>query len=1212
MPCHRLLLPALAAVFLLGGCAGESVDRSRPFHRDPSLTAEQDLARFAQIESRSARRVAESGSIPAPPGVEAPALGRRDPLDPKATVPLADVLARLAARAAAPEPGEADAPIEPPGPDAVDQAVRHYLKARGAALNGDHLTAAFELEKARELDPSSTAVLRELAHSYAAQRNTPKAAALFRQILGLDPDDSEARFTLALAAAGGGDFQRAAVLLARPRVAGRSFTHDGAADLIADFTLHVAMQRLGYDRASIEAAAPLVSEPFPLDMATYHRQRVLSLHGQRGEIWRAIGDAHCRLGEYEQAVEAYEHAASFDTGDASALRQRVIYANLNLGRAFTAQHELVAALRAGAPSVSEGDIRLCGYVAEHAADSEVFVQAVLDLHQAHPDDPGLARAAAVLLPADEARDLLARFITRRPRDLPVVGQLLVWLGEREPSAAVDLAASLLADQPDLAEAYIDRLLRALPDPFRAIEALSDPVTPRHAQLRARVLMRLWTKGQAWECCRRGLEQWPDDAGLRLLKIQFAGELDEPPLLEEAMEQAADFDDAWSWLVRARALREIEAFDEAIEAAETALARASETGAARDRVAPLLELARVHAARAAAMPVNEQRDAILRRAAELADEARALAPQDDEPYELLLGLYGAAGPLSDADRFRQIVSELRQANENGRFYARLVIQDDLQNRRYELALTRALKLFEDGSNDFDNLSLAILAWQQLGRSDEAEQWLRDRLARRPGDPALLEQLVRHLLGRERVQDARTLLEARMAEAGDDPAARRLLELVSRVGGDHEQAVALGERRLNARPEGTRRALEMAALYARAEREEPAADQLRWIAEHARLASLGHLIGAVGLCSRLQGLGDRREELTLALVEAASARFAEVPLQLYGLGLAAIVRLEGTGERFDALARQAATKARGADDMSAQGAVFWQTPAQGLVDAGSPDATAGMLRIRLAGAPDLEEPAVALLASMALIADAVSPDGASRSIDLLIDLQNRGLLGAVPGLGGAGTLSEALMQVGNLYTLVGNREGAESLLRESIRLDPSNGMAMNNLGYQRLEDGHGDAETIAWIERAGELVPDNASVLDTVAWLRYKQGRLDDEGEELGAVSLLQRAIELSEEPTAELFDHLGDALWRQGRAEDAVEAWRRAVEILEDPQQQEQLLQAYALGQTRVWGLLVRDPQAMYDRDYGVVFERTQQKLLQVERGGDPPVAPTFQELAPPK
>ena len=217
----------------------------------------------------------------------------------------------------------------------------------------------------------------------------------------------------------------------------------------------------------------------------------------------------------------------------------------------------------------------------------------------------------------------------------------------------------------------------------------------------------------------------------------------------------------------------------------------------------------------------------------------------------------------------------------------------------------------------------------------------------------------------------------------------------------------------------------------------------------------------------------------------------------------------------------------------------------------------------------------------------------------------------------------MQIGNLYTLLGSDAGAEVLLRESIRLDAGNGMAMNNLGYQRLEEGRGDDQTIAWIERAGELVPDSAraicpnmkkitldKVIDTVAWLRYKQRRFDDEGGQPGAVSLLRRAVELSEQPTAELFDHLGDALWRLGRSGEALEAWRQAVQLLEDPRSRDQLLQLYLAEQTRVWGLLVQDPEALYYRDYGVVLERTREKLLQAEQGGDPPVAATFQELAP--
>jgi len=1210
MPLSRLFLPMLAVMVLFCGCAGPEADRAASFRRETALTAEQDLARLVRLESQAGPPATTPASIPPPAGVEGVVLARRDASDPRPTTSLDDALQQLAGRSETPAGGDGPLSSQPPDPEALDQAVRHYVKGREAALEGDHLTAAFELEKARQLDPASTAILRELAHSYAAQRNTPKAAALFEEILRLDGADSEALFTLALAAANRRDFEQAAILLAGRRAAGRSFTHDAAADLIVDFTLHVALQQLGYDRASIEAVLPIVTGPLPLDLPTFHRARILALKGQQGEIWRAVGDAHCRLGEYEKALEAYGQAASSAGFDTSTLRPRIIYADLQSGRVFAAQHELLSALRSGGPSVSDRDVRLCGYVVEYAADSDVFVEAVLDLQRARPDDPGLARAAAMLLPADEARALLGQFVDRRPRDIQVVGQLLTWLGEREPDAAVDLAASLLSAHPDLAQPYTDALMLALPDPYRAISAASDPSTPGQAQVRARVLMRLWAQGEAWECCREGLERWPDDEGLRLLRIELAGALDEPRLLQAALEGTDDLTSRWSWLVRAAALRETEELDGALQAGERALSLARQFGTERDRVGPLLELARVHVARAAPMPVNEARDEVFRRAVELAEQARSLAPAGDEPYELLLGLYGTNGPLSDPQRFQDLVAQLRRAGEASRFYARLVIQDDLQNGRYELALSRARKLLEDGRNDLANVGLAIIAWQQLGRMDEAEQWLGGLLARRPGDPALLEQYARLLLGRDQATVAREFLQRRLDDDREDPAARRLLELICRMSGDAEQAAALGERRLSARPEGSRRELELAALYAHAGWWPQAADRLRWIARHAEVASLRHLTGAVGMCSRLEGLGDRREVLTLELAEAAIAHFAEVPIQVYGLGLRAIVRLNETEERFDELARRAAEEARSADDLTARGAVLWQAPAQALVEEGRPDAAARALRARLNSSRDLEAPARALLASMILIADAASPDGATRSIDLLVDLEGRGLLTAVPGLGGAASLAEALMQTGNLYTLLGSDAGAETLLRESIRLDGGNGMAMNNLGYQRLEEGRGDDQTIAWIERAGELVPDSASVIDTVAWLRYKQRRFDDEGGQPGAVSLLRRAVELSEQPTAELFDHLGDALWRLGRSGEALEAWRQAVQLLEDPRSRDQFQQLYLAEQTRVWGLLVQDPEAMYYRDYGVVLERTREKLLQAEQGGDPPVAATFQELAP--
>jgi hypothetical protein len=80
-----------------------------------------------------------------------------------------------------------------------------------------------------------------------------------------------------------------------------------------------------------------------------------------------------------------------------------------------------------------------------------------------------------------------------------------------------------------------------------------------------------------------------------------------------------------------------------------------------------------------------------------------------------------------------------------------------------------------------------------------------------------------------------------------------------------------------------------------------------------------------------------------------------------------------------------------------------------------------------------------------------------------------------------------------------------------------------------------------------------VLDSLAWARYKLGVFADELDadtvtvaREGAVTLLTRAAGLEsgrDNPTIHL--HLGDALWRLGRSEDAIQAWVEAERLLRD-------------------------------------------------------------------
>ncbi len=1194
-------LPVATLVAALAGCAAKPGHVTAPPGDPAPLVAATDE------RSQAAEAALVLGPVAPPPGIDPAVLEPRPPSDPRARMPLHDALRDASSSFTArgtPAP-------EPPATDDAHEALLLYVAAWDELLQGKALAAVTRLERAKELDPTSPDILRALAQGYVAVQNPARVVSTYERLVELAPDDSEALLTLGLAAVNRGDDARAVARLAAPRLAGRRFDHDPAADVLADFALHVTLERLGYDTAAIELGRAAAEVSFPRDEPTAYRARLASLYRQRGQIWRAVGDAHCRLGAYESAIHAYEAAARLPLADDAALAGRMVYANLKAGHARRAGAALIGALAAAAPGVTDRHVRLCTYLAASISDHRWVTEGVLELQRDHPDAPGLVRAAAVLLPSDEANRYLRAFVRRRPRAVGGVGELLAWLGVRDAQAAIDLTATLCSEEIDLASSYVRRLLRALPSAAPLIDAEASPASAGHAQVRAIALLQLGAPARAWAECVRALGRWPQDDALRLLRIEMAGRLDEPPLLDEAIAAATDLTGAWAWLVRAAAYRELEDNDAALAAAT----RACDASDAEDahRMEARLELARVHIERGLVMDIDPERISVFDDVIGAVEEARQIAPDREEPYELLTLLVGTGGPLADAFKLRQVTTQLRRRIPNGRLTARLEIAESMGRRRFDEALERARALVDADRSDAAALALAMEVWKRADRPDDGEAWLRGLLEPPTADPTVLDQLVRYMLSRERAEPARALLEQRLASAPGDPAAERLLEMVCRVAGPADEAMRLAETRLLRRPEGTRRALQLALVYVQAGAPEAALGQLEWIAAHANAATGRHLAGAIGLSSSMEALPDRRDEVTARLVERAARVDPGASMSVYAAGLLALARDGGVTGRFNGLVASAATESRSARDGTITGVLPWRDLAQRLIDLGNPRAAAAALRARLDAVLEegyaLEPGAFGLLVSMILTVDAAATTEARETAELLHDLAERDMTPALPGMAGEPSLAAAFAAAGQLFGLVGNDAGAESLLAEAVVLDPGDAMSLNNLGYHRLVAGRVDDEVRAMIERAATMQPNEASITDTKAWLLYKDGLFEAKDGRLGAVDELERAIGLLDEPSAEVLDHLGDARWRTGRREDAAAAWRQAAVLLEDSERKEQLVRNYMLIQSQVWGLVVADPEAMYHRDFGAVLERVRRKLSAANEGGEPPVAPTLDELS---
>ena len=110
-------------------------------------------------------------------------------------------------------------------------------------------------------------------------------------------------------------------------------------------------------------------------------------------------------------------------------------------------------------------------------------------------------------------------------------------------------------------------------------------------------------------------------------------------------------------------------------------------------------------------------------------------------------------------------------------------------------------------------------------------------------------------------------------------------------------------------------------------------------------------------------------------------------------------------------------------------------------------------------------------------------------------------------------------------------AERDLRTVLAREPENAAALNALGYTLADQTERYEEAEALIRQAYILQPNEASIVDSMGWIAYKQGRLAE------AEEFLRRAWKLDRNP--EIAAHLGEVLWVMGRKDEAVQAWRDA-------------------------------------------------------------------------
>ena len=136
---------------------------------------------------------------------------------------------------------------------------------------------------------------------------------------------------------------------------------------------------------------------------------------------------------------------------------------------------------------------------------------------------------------------------------------------------------------------------------------------------------------------------------------------------------------------------------------------------------------------------------------------------------------------------------------------------------------------------------------------------------------------------------------------------------------------------------------------------------------------------------------------------------------------------------------------------------------------------------------------------------------------------------------GMLSDFYGQIGDIYHKLNKKEEAFAAYDKALGYNEQNIGVLNNYAYfLSLEKRDlNKAERMSGL--CIKLQPDNSTYLDTYAWVFFMQGNYTL------AKFYLRSALQNGGEESGEILEHYGDALYKDGENEEALEYWKKALE-----------------------------------------------------------------------
>lgn len=117
--------------------------------------------------------------------------------------------------------------------------------------------------------------------------------------------------------------------------------------------------------------------------------------------------------------------------------------------------------------------------------------------------------------------------------------------------------------------------------------------------------------------------------------------------------------------------------------------------------------------------------------------------------------------------------------------------------------------------------------------------------------------------------------------------------------------------------------------------------------------------------------------------------------------------------------------------------------------------------------------------------------------------------------------------------GNTDEAFRNFDQMLVLEPDNVLVLNNYSYYLSLKEQNLDKALEMISKCVKMEPDNPTYLDTYAWVLYQRKEYQK------ALEPMIKTIGISTDPSGEVLEHYGDILFRNGKSEEARQAWIKA-------------------------------------------------------------------------